>query len=160
MSTGAPGAGGPEASPRVFASRPCLIERRSRVSGVVSCSSGWWGSPFFPLTTGDEDLIFFSADLEVIPLPASSDQPEGSTDMIQADIGANHSEESVKQRPDEVLTGPVWPSPRIFRKVCDVLAFFPTTDMFGAQISHQVPRYFSEDETDMDAAGTDVFSTD
>ena len=80
--------------------------------------------------------------------------------MIQGDIGTTHSDESVEQRPNEVLTDSVWPSPGIFRKACDVLAFFQTSDMFGAQTSHQVPRYFSEDETDMDAAGTDVFSTD
>ena len=32
--------------------------------------------------------------------------------------------------------------------------------MFGSQASHQVPRYFSEDDTDMEAACTDVFSSD
>ena len=37
--------------------------------------------------------------------------------------------------------------------------FFPTADMFGSQAHHQVPRYFSEDDTDPMAVGMDVFSS-
>ena len=67
---------------------------------------------------------------------------------------------ALEQRPGEVLPGEVWPYPSTFRKACDALTFFPTSDMLGPKASHQVPRYFSEDDTDMEAAGTDVFSAD
>ena len=59
--------------------------------------------------------------------------------------------------PDEVSRGLVWPYPDVFQKACDVLAFTPTADMFGSQANHQVPRYFSVDDSDTEAAGTDVF---
>ena len=61
--------------------------------------------------------------------------------------------------PLEVSTGLIWPHPDVFQKACDVLAFTPTADMFGSQANHQVPWYFSTDDSETEEAGTDVFSS-
>ena len=121
---------------------------------------GSWASPIFPFggqhcelpcgslsRTCPADLVLLPITLPVISSLVASAKPESLVDSALY-------VESVADPPANVLR----PYPDVFQQACDVLAFSATHAMFGSQAHHQVPRYFSEDETDTEAAGTDVFS--
>ena len=111
---------------------------------------------------------------DLVPLPftlpetsssAVSAQPEskiGPSSPVEivaspADTSMQCPDDVLWRCPDEVSTGLDRHYHDVLRKACDVVAFTNTADMFGSQANHQVPRYFSTDDSDTEVAGTDVF---